>query len=39
MHHQKFPLNLWKEIEKDIENGFDPKLVQDEPKPKMQYIV
>ena len=32
-------MNLKKESGKDCENGFDPKLVQDEPKPTKQDIV
>merc|ERR1719273_2234626 len=36
--HQKFPINLGKEAEKVFENGFDPKLVQEEPKPKKRNM-
>ena len=38
MHHQKFPINLGKEAEKVFENGFDPNLVQEEPKPKKRNM-
>jgi len=38
MHHQKFPINLGKEAEKVFENGFDPKLVPEEPKPKKRNM-
>ena len=38
MHHQKFPVNLVKEAEKVFETGFDPKLVQEEPKPKKRNM-
>merc|ERR1711962_1649368 len=38
MHHQKFPVNLEKEAEKVFENGFDPKLMQEEPKPKKRSM-
>merc|ERR1712209_292164 len=38
MHHQKFPVNLEKEAEKVFENGFDPKLVQEEPKPEKRNM-
>ena len=38
MHHQKFPVNLEKEAERVFENGFDPNLVQEEPKPKKRNM-